>query len=294
MQIQGSTLIVTGGCGGIGGAVVTDLLSHSANVVVMDIHDNEKGKQLVSSLAPSSAGKSLYIQTDITDQASCKAAFDQILSWTSSNGSKLVGLVHCAGIALRRPWTESFVDTIDGFEKMLRVNTLGTYVINAFAADAITSQYRDADAKAKQAAGSKWNPRADEERGVIINFASIAGHEPTGRNLGYGPTKTAVLGMTKSFSDFLGPAAIRVNTISPGIVASPMNTTGIEWFKKSLDAHAAFPRRPAGFDEVCSTVRFIFENGSLNAEDIKVTGGWRLVADYAEGRDPRDTYPGVE
>ncbi|KAN0059616.1 hypothetical protein ACQY0O_008184 [Thecaphora frezii] len=292
MQIAGSTFIVTGGCGGIGSAIATDLLSRSANVVVLDILSPTDGSAKVSTFDQTHA-KAIYIQTDIADQSSCRAAFDRILAWTREVG-KLAGLVHCAGLALRRPWTQSFVETIDGFEKMLRVNTLGTYTINAFTADAINSQYSEIDESSKKETGSKYPARATEERGVVINFASLAAHGPTGRNLGYGPTKTAILGMTSAFSDFLGPSAIRVNSVSPGIVASPMNATGIEWFKESLQAHGAFPREPTDFNEVCSLVRFIIETKAVNAEDIKIHGGWRLVADWAEGRDPRETYPGIE
>lgn len=199
VKIEGNTFIVTGGCGGIGGAVAKDLVSRGANIIVFDVVPSEKGDGIIKSLASGASGKAVYMQTDIADDAVCGKTVAAALEHAKASGSKLVGLVHCAGIALRRPWSQKFADTIEGFGKMLHVNTFGTYVVNAHVADAINSQYAEEDEKRRKelTPNAKYPPRVEEERGTILNFASIAGHESTGRTLGYGPTKTAVLGMTK-------------------------------------------------------------------------------------------------
>lgn len=185
-------------------------------------------------------------------------------------------------------------DAIDQFRKTLEVNAVGTFCIGAVVADAINAQTEKELGLSAQAPSRFWS--TDQERGVIVNFASVVGHEPSARILGYGPSKTCVLGLTKSFADFLAPSGIRVNSVSPGIVATPMNTgKALEFFNKDLLANGVFPKRASDPAHVSSAVRFLIENEFVNAEDIKVTGGWRIVTTTFPGQgDPRDSMPGLE
>lgn len=139
----------------------------------------------------------------------------------------------------KRQWTTKLSDGVAAFRKTLDINVTGTYIMGAAVADAINARAPEERANA----GSLWSTK--EERGVIINFSSVAGHEPTARVVGYGPSKTAVLGLTRSFADFLAPSGIRVNSVSPGLIATPILGTHAGWYQKDLEANGGFPKAPA-------------------------------------------------
>jgi NAD(P)-dependent dehydrogenase (short-subunit alcohol dehydrogenase family) len=120
---------------------------------------------------------------------------------------------------------------------MLEINVVGTFIVNAHVADAINYPLNHPDGPASHA--PFWT--ADEERGVIINFASAAAR-PYARTLAYGPGKTAVVGITQAMADFLGPSGIRAVSISPSIVASGMTAGFSSYFQDALLKHATFPR----------------------------------------------------
>ncbi|ORY79317.1 hypothetical protein BCR35DRAFT_279457 [Leucosporidium creatinivorum] len=286
VAISGNTFIVTGGAGGIGGAVATELVGRGANVVLFDVVPEDKGAAFAKTV---SSDKALYLKVDITDSEGTKKAVETAVE----KFGNLKGAVHCAGIAVKRPWSNDLSDSISDFQKMLQVNTVGTFIVNAHVADAINKPLNHPDGSSKQA--PFWT--TDEERGVIINFASAAGHGLYARTLAYGPTKVAVMGITKSFSDFLGPSGIRVNSISPSIVASAMTANFSTYFSEDLKKHATFPRRPAAPSDILPTVVYLIENTFVNGQDVAVDGGWRLVTQKAavEGEDdPRELAPGLE
>lgn len=138
--------------------------------------------------------------------------------------------------------------------------------MNAHVADAINAPYNKKDSQGKPTFYT-----TDEERGIIINFASAAAHGLYARTLAYGPTKIAVIGITKSMSDFLGPSGIRVCSVSPSIVASAMTANFSTYFSDDLLKHATFPRVPATPDDVTPTIQYLIENKFLNGIDIQVS-----------------------
>ena len=145
----------------------------------------------------------------------------------------------------QRPWVSNGLsDSLDFFRKTLEVNVLGTFCINAAVGDAINKlTVQELGLAPPSESTSFWT--TDQERGVIVNFASVAGHEPIARVVGYGPSKSCVLALTKSIADFYGPSGIRVNSVSPGIVDTPMVQDHMEWFQSDLTANAVFPKRPS-------------------------------------------------
>ncbi|CAO1623750.1 unnamed protein product [Sympodiomycopsis kandeliae] len=288
MQIKGNTFIITGGLGGLGGECATSILRQGGNVGVFDIVDQSTGDTKTKEKFDSP--NAIYVQVDICDKEQSAAAVDKVLQ----KFGNLKGLIHCAGVALRRNWVDNNLsDSIDLFRKTIEVNAVGTFTINAAVGDAINRvTVKELGIKPKE--GSRfWT--VDQERGIIINFASIAGHSPNARIVGYGPSKTCVLGLTQSIADFYGPSGIRVNSISPGIVATAMAGAHIGWFQHDLNANAIFPKRPARPEHISHAVNTLIENEFINAEDIKVTGGWKLVTTTHPGAgDPRDAAPGLE
>jgi NAD(P)-dependent dehydrogenase (short-subunit alcohol dehydrogenase family) len=287
MKISGNTFIITGGVGGIGSAVAKDFLARGANVALFDILPGSKGSPLAEALHPTNA---LYVQVDISDAASTKAGVEAAVS----KYGNLKGAIHCAGIAVKRPWSNDVADSIPDFVKMLNVNTVGTFVVNAQVADAINKPLNHPEGGVANGAPTAfWT--TDEERGVIVNFSSAAAHGLYARTLCYGPTKVAVAGITRAMSDFLGPSGIRVNSISPSIVQSGMTAGFSDYFRDDLLSHAAFPRRPVPADEIVKTVLYLVENEYVNGEDIRVDSGWRLVTARTPGQpDPRVLAPGLE
>lgn len=256
---------MTGGIGGIGKAIAKDLAERKAKIAVFDMTPQELGQKKAKELHESI----LYWCVDVTDRVAVQKAIDAVISQLGD----LKGVVHCAGIIRRRKWSNDMADSIDDFEKMLRVNTFGTFVVNALVADAINKPYNHPNGEDKRY--EFWT--TNEERGVIINLSSIAAHGLAGRQLGYGPTKAAVTGMTRTVSDFLGNSGIRVNAISPAIVKTDMIGEHLDTFENILQQQAAFPRRATDAEELTGTVRYLIENEFVNAQDIEVTGAWRVI-----------------
>ncbi|KAK9428258.1 3-oxoacyl-reductase [Lipomyces doorenjongii] len=287
MKIDGNTFIVTGGLGGIGGAVAKALLSRGAKVALFDVLPAQKGSLLAAEYHPTDA---IYVNVDIANADSTKSGVQIVVEKLGN----LKGVVHCAGIAVKRPWSNDVADSISDFIKMMNVNAIGTFIVNAQVADAINKPLNHPDKPVANGSNSKfWT--TDEERGVIINFSSAAAHGLYARTLCYGPSKVAVAGITRSMADFLGPSGIRVNSISPSIVQSNMTAGFSGYFNDDLLAHAAFPRKPVPVEEIVRTVVYLVENGYVNGEDIRVDSAWRLVTARTPGaRDPRDLAPGLE
>ncbi|KAK9483531.1 3-oxoacyl-reductase [Lipomyces starkeyi] len=287
MKIKGNTFIVTGGLGGIGGAVAKDFLARGAKVALFDVLPAEKGSLLAAEYHSTDA---FYVDVDIANADSTKAGVEAVVEKLGD----LKGVVHCAGIAVKRPWSNDVADSIPDFIKMINVNAIGTFIVNAQVADAINKPFNHPKKTTTSEARSRfWT--TDEERGVIVNFSSAAAHGLYARTLCYGPSKVAVAGITRSMADFLGPSGIRVNSISPSIVQSNMTAGFSGYFNDDLLGHAAFPRRPVPVEEIVRTVVYLVENGYVNGEDIRVDSAWRLVTSRIPGGpDPRELAPGLE
>ncbi|WVQ67494.1 uncharacterized protein L199_005694 [Kwoniella botswanensis] len=274
MKVEGRTFIITGGCGGIGGTVAKSIIAKGGYVVSFDILDDEAGQAKVKSYHPERA---FYFNCNIADLESVVAATEQTLK-VIPKGS-LFGAVHCAAIAPGRKWNNKLVDSVATFSKVLQVNVYGTFAVNAAIADAINSQYPDE---------GPFAPRVTEERGCIVNVASVVAQPVPARCLTYGASKTAVLGITQGMADFLGPSGIRVNSVSPAVVASGlMSADRIPYFTSELEAGVIFPRRVTHPDEISDAILFLIENSMMNDFNIRVDGGWRGSSNWAGPVDPR-------
>lgn len=186
---------------------------------------------------------------------------------------------------------------------MMNVNAVGTFTVNALVADAINSQYPELDI---------FHERVSEERGVIINLSSVVGHGIPARSLTYGVSKSrcfasrrlaehmlisligAVLGITEAAADFLAPSGIRVNSVAPALVISPIMLAGgrDKYFQAQLDQYSMFPRRFTEPSEIGSAIVFLIENSMMNAFHLKVDAGWKQLSSWALG--DRKSYPGFE
>lgn len=283
MKIEGNTFIITGGLGGIGSEVAAGIVENGGKVGIFDILDTEVGNERIAAYSD----KAHYSKVDISTSDDVKKAVAEVVEKLGN----LKGVVHLAAISIKREYTNDLAESIEDFQKMWKINTLGTFVVDAHVADAINKPLNHPNGDDKHA--DFWT--TDEERGVIINFGSAAAHGLYSRTLCYGPLKLAVNGISRTLSDFLGPSGIRVNTISPSIVMTAMNAKLGDYFQDDLTSHAAFPRVPVPASEIFRAVKFLIESKWINGEDIRVDGAWRLVVDRPKDKtDARALAPGLE
>ncbi|TIC04990.1 NAD(P)-binding protein [Wallemia mellicola] len=247
------------------------------------------------------ADKAAYVQTDITSEESVKNAMK-----VASNAfeKRLSGLVHCAGVAMSQPWTNRLENTIGRSRRLLEINYMGTYITNALFADAVNERFEPE----KMASGELFTTK--EERGAIISFSSIAGHQPYTRILAYTGGKAAVSAFSRALADFLGPSGIRVNTVSPSVINSANIGARLPYFLAELTKTSSFPARPITPDEIAvgvslyrfpvlikskGAVNYLITNGMMNDHDLRIDGGWRFIFDRSVDReDPRLSAPGLE
>jgi NAD(P)-dependent dehydrogenase (short-subunit alcohol dehydrogenase family) len=195
MKIEGQTAIVTGGASGLGLATVERLAQHGALVVLLDLPSSD-GEAIAEKLGETVR----FIGVDITDDAALKRAVAAASEW----GSLRIA-VNCAGVSIRTPVLDADQSTImQRYRRVLEVNLVGTFNVARLAANAIAS----------------LEPLG-EERGVIVNTASVAAFDGITGQGAYSGSKGGVTAMTLPLARDLAPAAIRVVTIAPGIFDTP-------------------------------------------------------------------------
>lgn len=168
------------------------MIDQGAYVVILDLIEQKAGEEATKQL---SENKAVYVRTDITNEESVKNAMKVA---SAAFEKRLTGLIHCAGVSMSQPWTNRLGDTIDRVKRMTDINFMGTYITSAFFADAVNERFEPE----KMAKGELFTTK--EERGIIINFSSIAGAQPSSRILGYAPGKAAVTAFSRALADFLG------------------------------------------------------------------------------------------
>ena len=253
MKIQGKVFVVTGGASGLGAATATYLVGQGAKVLVVDMNQ-ELGQEMQQRLGE----QSVFVKLDVTDEHAVKVFFDNI----EQGYGQLNGLVNCAGIApsakvLGRDGMHDFAM----FQKVLNINVNGTFNMIRFAANLI--------AKYQLQVG-------EEERGVIVNTASVAAFDGQIGQSAYAASKGAVVAMTLPLARELAREAIRVMTIAPGIMETPMLKGMPQNVQDALGQMVPFPPRLAKPEEFAQLVGHIFENAYLNGEVIRLDGAIRM------------------
>jgi len=255
MDINGASAIVTGGASGIGAAVARQLAQQGAQVVVADL--NADGGQ---ALADEIGGA--FVAVDVTDSEQIKAAVAK-----AEELGELRVLVNSAGIgwAQRTVGKDGTFDSaadLDAFKKVIAINLIGTFDAIRLVGTAI----------------SRNDPTASGERGAIVNLASVAAFDGQIGQAAYSASKGGIVGMTLPVARDLAAAAIRVNTVAPGLVDTPIYGEGeqAEQFKAKLGESVLFPRRLGVPDELASMVVECVTNSYMNAETVRVDGGIRM------------------
>jgi len=249
MQINGTAAIVTGGASGLGAATAAALAKRGARVFALDL------PQAIES-APAVDGVE-YVATDVTDPASVRSAVDR-----ASAAAPLRVVVSCAGIGpSMRILGKQGVHDLELYAKVVQVNLIGSFNVLALAAEQIART--DADEHG--------------QRGVVINTASVAAFEGQVGQVAYASSKGGIVGMNLPAARDLAQHGIRVNTIAPGIVETPMLATVSEEFRAALAEGIPFPKRLGRPDEYAELALFIVEHDYLNGETIRMDGALRMA-----------------
>lgn len=251
MKVGGLAALVTGGGSGMGEASARALAAAGARVAIADL-----AGEAAARVARDIGG--IGIETDVGQEASAVAAFQRA---REAHGPVRL-LVNCAGIATagRIVGREGPLALAD-FERTIRVNLIGTFNMMRLAA-------------AEMAA---LDPLDTDERGLIINTASVAAYEGQIGQAAYSASKGGVVGLTVPAARELARHGIRVMTIAPGLIATPMLLTMPDEVKESLIATTLFPHRLGQPEEYAKLVLAIADNVLLNGEVVRLDGAIRLA-----------------
>ena len=248
MNLQGKIALVSGGASGLGAACVRMVAEAGARAVILDL--NETGAMALCD----EVGCAEFYRTDVGDAEAVERA-------VSDMGPVHI-TINCAGIApAQRTVGKEGPASLQLFERVIRVNLIGTFNVSRLAA----------------AAMSRNEPDEGGERGVIINTASVAAFEGQIGQTAYSASKGGIVGMTLPMARDLSKLGIRVVTIAPGIFETPMMAGMAEETRKSLGAQVPFPPRLGQPAEYAALARHIIENRMLNGEVIRLDGAIRMA-----------------
>jgi NAD(P)-dependent dehydrogenase (short-subunit alcohol dehydrogenase family) len=255
MDISGAAALVTGGASGLGEATARLLAERGARVVVLDL-DEERGPQVAAEIG------GLFAPADVRDTAQVTAAVD-----AATGLGPLRVLVNCAGISIPartigRDGAYASAHDLDLFQLVVGVNLIGTFNCARLAATAM----------------SRNEPGADGERGAILNTASVAAFDGQIGQAAYSASKGGIVGLTLPLARDLAVVGIRVNTIAPGLIDTPIydKAPDPEAFKERLKRDVLFPPRLGRAEEFASLALELLTNPYLNAEIVRLDAGARL------------------
>ncbi len=255
MHLQDQVVIITGGASGLGEATARHLATQGCRIVIADMNQ-EGGERLVAELG---TDKAAFVKADITQEADAQAAVDTAVE--RFGGLQL--LVNCAGVApAEKVVGREGPHRLDRFSRTIAINLIGTFNMIRVAAAQMIQQA----------------PQADGERGVIINTASVAAFDGQVGQAAYAASKGGVVAMTLPIARELARHGIRINTIAPGIMQTPMMAAMPEDVQASLGAQVPFPSRMGKPAEFASLVAHIIDNAYLNGEVIRLDGAIRMGA----------------
>lgn len=254
MQVKDKVFVVTGGGSGLGAATARALVEAGASVVLADLN-REAGEQLAVELG----AKARFVETDVANEAS---AVNAIQTAISAFGG-LQGLVNCAGVApAEKVVGKEGPHRLESFAKTININLVGTFNMIRLAAEAM----------------QKGEPDAGGERGVIVNTASVAAFDGQLGQAAYAASKGGIVALTLPVARELARSGIRVVTIAPGIMETPMLLGMPAEVQESLGKMVPFPSRMGKPAEFAGLVKHIVENAYLNGEVIRLDGAIRMGA----------------
>lgn len=251
MELNGQIAIITGGASGLGEATAKYLNQSGVKVAILDANPAAIKK------IPTTKNFCAIV-CDVTDEASVKNALAEI---NNQLGSVRI-LINCAGIApaARMINREGAIMPLTEFINAININLVGTFNVMRLAAQVMTT----------------LPPLSNGERGVIINTASVAAFDGQIGQTAYSASKGAIAAMTLPAARELAQWGIRVMTIAPGVMATPMLMGLPEKIRTELENNIPFPHRLGHAEEYAALVKHIIENTYLNGEVIRLDGALRM------------------
>ena len=255
MDISGASAIVTGGASGIGAATAELLAARGAKVVIADLQE-DKGTALAEKIGGA------FCKVDVTKTDDIVEAVEM----AKSMGPVRV-LVNSAGIGwaqrtVGKDGTLESAADLDAFKRVVAINLIGSFDCIRVAGTAM----------------STTEPMEDGERGAIVNIASVAAFEGQIGQASYSASKGGVVGMTLPIARDLAAIGVRVNTVAPGLIDTPIYGEGeaSDAFKVGLQKGVLFPKRLGHQHELASMVLECITNSYMNAQTVRVDGGIRM------------------
>ena len=260
MDLKDKVAVITGGASGLGRATVRRFVANGAKAAIFDMNE-EKGNALVEELGDSV----IFCNVNVTSEESVQAGI-------AATMEKFGGIHICGNFAgtgnAQRTMGKKGPFPLDAFNMIIQINLVGTFNVLRLCAE-------------KMADNEPLNE--DGGRGVIINTASIAAYEGQIGQAAYSASKGGVVGMTLPIARDLAVLGIRVNTIVPGLIATPLMMGGAEEmspeiaeFLQPLASQVLYPKRLGKADEIAQLAQQIVENDYINGECIRMDGGIRM------------------
>jgi NAD(P)-dependent dehydrogenase (short-subunit alcohol dehydrogenase family) len=255
MELSGTSAVVTGGASGLGAATTRLLAEHGVTVVIADLQA-DKGEPLAKEV------DGAFVAVDVADPDQVVAAIE-----AATGKAPLRSLVNCAGVGwatrtIGKDGEFSSAHDLELFRKVIEINLIGTFNCIRLAATAM----------------SRNEPNTDGERGAIVNTSSVASTEGQIGQAAYSASKGGINGMTLTVARDLSAVGVRVNTILPGLIDTPIYGAGpdAEAFKERLGVGVLFPKRLGRPEEFASMAVELLRNSYINGECVRVDAGIRM------------------
>ncbi len=252
MQLKNSVAIVTGGASGLGRGTVEKFVAEGGKVAIFDLNETA-GAEIAAALG----NAVIFCKVDVTDEASVQQAIDK----TMATFGAIHICVNCAGIGNAiKTYGKKGPFPLAEFNKVIQINLVGSFNVLRLAAEQM----------------AKNELMEGQERGVIINIASVAAYEGQIGQAAYSASKGGITSMTLPIARDLADYGIRVNTIAPGLIETPLLGALPENVRESLAQSVLYPKRLGKPAEIAHLAASIVENSYINGECIRMDGGIRM------------------
>ena len=250
MEMQGQAAIVTGGASGLGATTAKALAEKGMKVYAFDLAQGIEQAPPVDNVE--------YLEVNVTDHDSIRTAMSHI----AEGSEPLRVVINCAGIGTPgRILSKKGPHDLDQFANVINVNLLGTFNVMTLGAELVAKQEPVDD---------------DGQRGIVINTASVAAFEGQIGQAAYAASKGGVHSLTISAARDLASHGIRVNTVAPGIVETPMMAGITPEFRETLEASVPFPARLGRPDEYAQLVLDLIGHNYINGHTVRMDGALRM------------------
>lgn len=252
MQIRESVFVITGGASGLGAATAAMVIEGGGKVVLVDMN-REAGQALGDRLG----NNARFVAADVGDEAAAATVFETAIREFGA----VNGLVNCAGVApAEKVLGKDGPHKLASFARVININLVGSFNMIRLAAEAM----------------NRNDPNDKGERGVIVNTASVAAYDGQIGQAAYAASKGGIVALTLPVARELSRFGIRVMTIAPGIMETPMLLGMPAEVQDALGKMVPFPSRLGKPEEYATLVRHIAENSYLNGEVIRLDGAIRM------------------